>query len=49
MSAVSVRFLGHAAVALEYDGTTVLIDPFLAPIRADPRWTAIVSRVGLPG
>ena len=29
MSAVSVRFLGHAAVALEYDGTTVLIDPFL--------------------
>ena len=29
MSAVSVRFLGHAAVALEHEGTTVLIDPFL--------------------
>lgn len=29
MSAVSVRFLGHSAVALEHDGTTVLIDPFL--------------------
>ena len=29
MSTVTVRFLGHAAVALEHDGTTVLIDPFL--------------------
>ena len=26
---VTVHFLGHAAVALEADGTTVLIDPFL--------------------
>lgn len=29
MSTVQVRFLGHAAFALEHDGTTVLIDPFL--------------------
>jgi len=40
MSHVTVRFLGHAAVALEHDGTTVLIDPFLtgnpaAPVKAD--------------
>lgn len=29
MSHVTVRFLGHSAVALEHEGTTVLIDPFL--------------------
>lgn len=29
MSSVTVRFLGHSAIALEHDGTTVLIDPFL--------------------
>ena len=29
MSRVNVRFLGHSAVALEHEGTTVLIDPFL--------------------
>ncbi len=29
MSAVTVRFLGHSAVALEHEGTSVLIDPFL--------------------
>ncbi len=29
MSAVTVRYLGHSAVALEHDGTSVLIDPFL--------------------
>jgi L-ascorbate metabolism protein UlaG (beta-lactamase superfamily) len=29
MSTVTVRFLGHAAVAIEHEGTTVLIDPFL--------------------
>jgi len=29
MSRVNVRYLGHSAVALEYEGTTVLIDPFL--------------------
>ena len=29
MSNVSLQFLGHAAVAIEHDGTTVLIDPFL--------------------
>ena len=29
MSTVTVRFLGHSAFALEADGTTVLIDPFL--------------------
>ncbi len=29
MSSVSVQYLGHAAVALEHEGTTVLIDPFL--------------------
>jgi L-ascorbate metabolism protein UlaG (beta-lactamase superfamily) len=26
---MNIRFLGHAAFALEHDGTTVLIDPFL--------------------
>jgi len=26
---VRVRFLGHAAFALEHDGTTLLVDPFL--------------------
>jgi L-ascorbate metabolism protein UlaG (beta-lactamase superfamily) len=26
---MNVRYLGHAAFALEHDGTTVLIDPFL--------------------
>jgi L-ascorbate metabolism protein UlaG (beta-lactamase superfamily) len=26
---MEIRFLGHAAFALEHDGTTVLIDPFL--------------------
>ena len=29
MSRVNVRYLGHSAFALEHDGTTVLIDPFL--------------------
>ena len=29
MSSVTVRFLGHSAFALEHEGTTVLIDPFL--------------------
>ena len=29
MSSVTVHYLGHSAVALEHDGTTVLIDPFL--------------------
>ncbi len=29
MSRVKVKFLGHSAFALEHDGTTVLIDPFL--------------------
>ncbi len=29
MSTVTVRYLGHSAVALEHEGTTVLIDPFL--------------------
>ena len=29
MSRVNVKYLGHSAIALEYDGTTVLIDPFL--------------------
>lgn len=29
MTPVTVRFLGHAAVALEHAGTVVLIDPFL--------------------
>jgi L-ascorbate metabolism protein UlaG (beta-lactamase superfamily) len=26
---LEIRFLGHAAVALEHEGTTVLVDPFL--------------------
>jgi L-ascorbate metabolism protein UlaG (beta-lactamase superfamily) len=26
---MDIRFLGHAAFALEHDGTTVLVDPFL--------------------
>ena len=54
MSRVSVRFLGHSAVALEHDGTTVLIDPFLTgnPKAADSaptRWsppTRSCSRTG---
>ena len=29
MSRVNVTYLGHSAVALEFEGTTVLIDPFL--------------------
>jgi L-ascorbate metabolism protein UlaG (beta-lactamase superfamily) len=29
MSRVNVRYLGHSAIALEYEGTSVLIDPFL--------------------
>ncbi len=29
MSTVTVRYLGHSAFALEHEGTTVLIDPFL--------------------
>jgi len=29
MSRVNVRYLGHSAIALEHEGTTVLIDPFL--------------------
>ena len=27
---MNIRFLGHAAFALEADGTTVLVDPFLS-------------------
>src|SRR3954449_8421770 len=26
---MDIRFLGHSAFALEHDGTTVLVDPFL--------------------
>jgi L-ascorbate metabolism protein UlaG (beta-lactamase superfamily) len=26
---MNIRFLGHAAFALEHDGTTILVDPFL--------------------
>ncbi|HVP01441.1 MAG TPA: metal-dependent hydrolase [Solirubrobacteraceae bacterium] len=29
MSSVTARYLGHSAFALEHEGTTVLIDPFL--------------------
>ena len=50
MSHVSVRFLGHSAVAIEHDGTTVLIDPFLtgnpsAAVRAGMQNTTATETV----
>ena len=39
---MDVRFLGHAAFALEHDGKTVLIDPFLT---GNPK-AAVVGRRG---
>ena len=42
MSTVTVRFLGHSAFALEHEGTTVLIDPFLT---GNPKAAADASQV----
>jgi L-ascorbate metabolism protein UlaG (beta-lactamase superfamily) len=39
---MDIRFLGHAAFALEHDGTTVLIDPFLT---GNPRAAASADEV----
>ena len=39
---MDIRFLGHAAFALEHDGTTVLIDPFLT---GNPRAAASADDV----
>ncbi len=42
MSRVNVRFLGHSAFALEHDGTTVLVDPFLT---GNPKAAATADEV----
>jgi len=42
MSSVTVRFLGHAAFALEHEGTTVLLDPFLT---GNPKAAASAAEV----
>ena len=42
MSRVNVRYLGHSAIALEYEGTTVLIDPFLT---GNPKATVSADEV----
>jgi L-ascorbate metabolism protein UlaG (beta-lactamase superfamily) len=39
---MDIRFLGHAAFALEHDGTTVLIDPFLT---GNPKATVSADEV----
>jgi L-ascorbate metabolism protein UlaG (beta-lactamase superfamily) len=39
---MEIRFLGHAAVALEHDGTTVLVDPFLT---GNPKAAATADEV----
>jgi len=39
---MDIRFLGHAAFALEHDGTTVLIDPFLT---GNPKGAAAADEV----
>jgi L-ascorbate metabolism protein UlaG (beta-lactamase superfamily) len=39
---MDIRFLGHAAFALEHDGTTVLIDPFLT---GNPKGAASADEV----
>ena len=39
---MDIRFLGHAAFALEHDGTTVLIDPYLT---GNPRAAASADEV----
>jgi len=39
---MDIRYLGHAAVALEHDGTTVLVDPFLT---GNPKAAAQASDV----
>jgi L-ascorbate metabolism protein UlaG (beta-lactamase superfamily) len=39
---MEIRFLGHAAVALEHDGTTVLVDPFLT---GNPKASATADEV----
>ncbi|HMS61897.1 MAG TPA: metal-dependent hydrolase [Solirubrobacteraceae bacterium] len=43
MSRVNVRYLGHSAFALEHEGTTVLIDPFLT---GNPKAAASADDVG---
>jgi L-ascorbate metabolism protein UlaG (beta-lactamase superfamily) len=42
MSPVTVRYLGHSAFALEAEGTTVLIDPFLT---GNPKAAATAEEV----
>lgn len=42
MSKVNVRYLGHSAFALEHEGTTVLIDPFLT---GNPKAAATADEV----
>lgn len=39
---MDIRFLGHAAFALEHDGTTVLVDPFLT---GNPKAAATADEV----
>jgi L-ascorbate metabolism protein UlaG (beta-lactamase superfamily) len=39
---MDIRFLGHAAFALEHDGTTVLVDPYLT---GNPRAAASADEV----
>src|SRR4051812_9342145 len=40
---MDIRFLGHAAFALEHDGTTVLVDPFLT---GNPKAATSADEVG---
>ena len=42
MSRVNVRYLGHSAFALEHEGTTVLVDPFLT---GNPKAAATADEV----
>ena len=42
MSSVEVNYLGHSAFSIEYDGTKVLIDPFLT---GNPKATADAAEV----
>ena len=42
MSRVNVRYLGHSAFALEHEGTTVLVDPFLT---GNPKAAATAEEV----
>jgi L-ascorbate metabolism protein UlaG (beta-lactamase superfamily) len=39
---MDIRFLGHAAFALEHEGTTVLVDPFLT---GNPKAAAVAGEI----